>query len=204
MSSTASWNEEKPLEKVTCTSSDCEQDLHSFLRKYPRGQSYRNGKCRDCGVDLIDWHRLDRHDLSDVEHTIGCLELELIRHTYWHETFDQTAINHAKRKGCEGLRIAAERRLNQSVGAPKSELPRDGYQTPFTGNVLYYAQHSTATCCRKCIEAWHGIDREQALTNDQIGYMTQLLMHYVDKRMPELTPTGEKVARRRRGQQAVA
>ena len=32
MSSTASWNEEKPLEKVTCTSYDCERDLHSFLR----------------------------------------------------------------------------------------------------------------------------------------------------------------------------
>ena len=31
MSSTASWNEEKPLEKVTCTSYDCERDLHSFL-----------------------------------------------------------------------------------------------------------------------------------------------------------------------------
>ena len=43
MSSTASWNEENPLEKVTCTNSDCERDLHSFLRKYPRGQSYRNG-----------------------------------------------------------------------------------------------------------------------------------------------------------------
>ena len=35
MSSTASWNEEKPLEKVTCTSSDCERDLHSFLRSIP-------------------------------------------------------------------------------------------------------------------------------------------------------------------------
>ena len=204
MSSTASWNEETPLEEVTCTSSDCERDLHSFLRKYPRGQSYRNGKCRDCGVEFINWNRLDQHDLSDVENTVACLERELIRHIYWHKTFDQTAINHAKRKGCEGLRIAAERRLHQSVGPPKSELPRDGNQTPFTRNVLYYAQHSTATCCRKCIEAWHGIPREQALTNDQIGYMTELLMHYVDKRMPELTPNGEKVPRRRRGQQAVA
>ena len=203
MSSTASWNEETPLEKVTCTSSDCERDLHSFLTKNQRGQSYRNGKCRDCGADLIDWHRLDRRDLSDVEYTIGCLELELIRHMYWHKPFDQTAINHAKRKGREGLREAAEQRLHKSVGPPKSKLPRDGYQTPFTGNVLYYAQHSTATCCRKCIEAWHGIPREQALTSSQIGYMTELLMHYVGKRMPELTQSGEKVPRRRRGQQAV-
>ena len=75
MSSNAAWNEEKPLEKVTCTSSDCDQDLHSFLRVRPRGQSYRNEQCRVCGVDLIDWHRLDRQDLSDVEYTVACLEL---------------------------------------------------------------------------------------------------------------------------------
>ena len=204
MSSTASWNEETPLEKVTCTNSDCERDCILPPGRNPADNLIGNGKCRECGVDLIDWHRLDQHDLSDVEHTIGCLELELIRHTYWHKPFDQTAINHAKRKGCAGLRIAAERRLHQSVGPPRSEIPRDGSQTRFTTNVLYYAQHATATCCRKCIEAWHGIPREQALTNDQIGYMTQLLTHYVDKRMPELTPNGEKVPRRRRGQQAVA
>ena len=30
------WNEEKPLGKVTCLSYDCEQDLHSFLRKRAR------------------------------------------------------------------------------------------------------------------------------------------------------------------------
>ena len=204
MVSNSSWNEEKPLAKVTCTSSDCERDLHSFLRKNPRGQSYRNGNCRECGVDLIDWNRLDRQDLSDVENTFQCLELELIRHKYWHIPFDQTAVNHAKRKGREGLRIAAERRLYQSVEPPRSELPRDGFQTPFKENVLYYAQHSTATCCRKCIEAWHGIPREQRLTHEQIVYMTELLMRYVDKRMPDLTPNGEKVPRRQQSQQVAA
>ena len=106
--------------------------------------------------------------------------------------------------GFNGLREAAEHRLRKYVGPPRSKLFRDGMQTPKKGNAIFYAQHATATCCRKCIEAWHGIPREQALTNDQIGYMTQLLMHYVDKRMPELTPNGEKVRRRRRGQQAVA
>ena len=204
MSSTASWNVETPLEKVTCTSSDCERDLHSFLRRYPRGQSYRNGKCRDCGIDLIDWHRLDQLDLSDVGNTVACLERELIRHRYWHTSLDGKAVSHAMNKGLDGLRDAAEHRLRKYVGPPRSKLFRDGMQTPKRGNAIYYAQHATATCCRKCIEAWHGIPREQALTNDQIGYMTQLLMHYVDKRMPELTPNGQKVPRRRRGQQAVA
>ena len=199
MPDTPAWNIEEPLEKVTCPSSDCERDLHSFRRTRPRaGQSYRNEQCRECGVDLIDWHRLDHHDLGDVEYTVSCLELELIRHMYWHKSFDQTAINHAKRKGREGLSTAAERRLIQSVAPTKSELPRDGAQTPFTGNVLYYAQHATATCCRKCIQEWHGIPRERRLTRQEVGYMTELLTHYVEKRMPELTLHGEKVPHRRK------
>ena len=199
MPNNPAWNVEEPLEKVTCSSSDCERDLHSFRRMYPRkGQSYRNVQCRVCGVDLIDWSRLDRHDLSDVNYTIRSLELELIRHVYWHKPFDQTAINHAKRKGRVGLRTAAERRLISSVAPTKCKLPRDGGQTPFTGNVLYYAQHATATCCRKCIQEWHGIPRERPLTNEEVGYMTELLMMYVEKRMPELTLNGEKVPRRRR------
>ena len=190
MTNTPAWDLEEPLEKVSCTSSDCERDLHSFLRKYPRGKSYRNRQCRECGVDLIDWSRLDRHDLSDVEHTVSCLELELIRHVYWHKNFDQTAITNANKLGRIGLLAAAEARLLKSVAPPRSEIYRDSTQTPFTGNVLYYAQHATATCCRKCIEAWHGIPREQRLTHEQIGYMTELLTHYVDKRMPEITSGG--------------
>ena len=188
MSSTASWNEEKPLKKVTCTSYDCERDLHSFLSKYQRGQSYRNGKCRECGADLIDWHRLDRRDLSDVENTIASLEREFIRHHFWHKPLDGKAVSHAMNKGLDRLRDAAEHRLRKYVGPPRSKLFRDGMQTPKNGNAIYYAQHATATCCRKCIEAWHGIDRERPLTDAEIGYMTGLVMHYVGKKLPELSP----------------
>lgn len=193
MPNLANWNDEKPLSKVTCTTSDCENDLHSFLRMRPGGQSYRNGECRDCGIELIDWHRLDRHELSDVEHTVASLERELIRHVYWHKPIDQRALNHSKRKGLSGMRQAATNRLRNSVGAPSSQLPREGRQTPFSGNAIYYAQHATATCCRRCIEAWHGIEREQPLTDQQIGYMTELVMHFIQKRIPDLTQHGIKV-----------
>lgn len=192
------WSEEEPLPKVKCTDSDCERNLHSFLRVGPRDQTYRNGPCRECGVDLIDWGRLDRHDLSDVAHTIACLKHELIRHSYWHRPVDQKAINHAKRKGREGLRVAAEQRLEKSVGPSRSEIFRDGTQTKLHGNILHYAQHATATCCRKCIEAWHGIPREQPLTSTEMGYMVELVMLYVNERMPYLTANGEKVPRQQK------
>ena len=194
MSNSQDWNTEPLLSKVTCTSADCERNLHSFLRVRPRGQSYRNEQCRECGADLIDWTRLDRHDLSDLEYTVTSLERELIRHMYWHKALDQRAINHARRKGLSGMREATLHRLELSVGAPRSELTRDGRQTPFQGNnAIYYAQHATATCCRRCIEAWHGIEREKPLSVEELGYMTDLVMYHIRKQIPDLAVAGIKV-----------
>ncbi len=38
----------------------------------------------------------------------------------------------------------------------------DGRQTPREGNTIFYAQHATASCCRTCIEYWHGIPKNGA------------------------------------------
>ncbi len=199
MSSTQDWNDETPLSKVTCTSHDCEKNLHSFLRMRPGKHSYRNERCRACGIDLIDWQRLDRHDLSDVKHTIESLERELIRHEYWHRKLSEKVKDYAKRKGLAGLRETSERRLIKSVGPARSELFRDGTQTPMNGNIINYAQHTTATCCRKCIEAWHGIDRERPLSMQEIRYMVELLMLYIRKRLPSLSEEGQFVPNRTTG-----
>ena len=191
------WNTEELLAKVTCSSYDCERDLHSFRRRRPRGQSYRSEQCVACGAQLVDWQRLDQHDLKDVENTFRSLEREMIRHHFWHKPFDTKALNHAKGKGTSGLREAAEHRLRKYVGLPSSQLFRDGMQTPRSGNVIYYAQHATATCCRKCIEAWHGIDREIPLMDEEIGYMRELIMKYIQKRLPELPRVGSRMGHRR-------
>jgi hypothetical protein len=149
------------------------------------------GKCKYCGVKLFDINRTHRRDLQDVKYTIESLKYELWRHYYWHIEIDQKAVNHARRKGKIGLRMAAEKRIRQAVGGANPY--RDGYQTPKRGNVSYYAQHATATCCRKCIEDWHGIPRGHVLTDDQIRYFTDLLMLYVEERLPSLTENGEYV-----------
>ena len=196
MSSVMDWNEEQPLPKITCTSHDCDRDLHSFLRVRPGKESYRSEKCRACGAALVHWDRLDRRDLGDVAHTVECLNKELIRHRYWHVKIDEKAMNHATRKGTGGLREAAEHRLRKYVAAPRAKLFRDGSQTPLSGNVIFYGQHATATCCRKCIEAWHGIERNRALTDSEIDYMTALVMLYVEQRLPDLKAEGTRVPRK--------
>jgi len=44
-----------------------------------------------------------------------------------------------------------------------AEPVNDGKQTPFRGHPVFIAQHATGTCCRSCLEKWHGIARGRAL-----------------------------------------
>jgi hypothetical protein len=51
----------------------------------------------------------------------------------------------------------------------------DGKQTPFRGHPVFVAQHATASCCRGCLEQWHGIGQEVALTAEQSSYIVNVL-----------------------------
>lgn len=182
----------KPL-KITCTSTDCESDLHCFLQKKRKNKQYVGGACRSCSVDLVQWDRVQARNITDVKYTFAVQQKELIRHEFWHRDFDEHALRHARRKGKVLLRAAVEKRLRNSVGRAKN--PREGYQTPYKGNVIYYAQHALACCCRKCIEYWHGIEPGRPLTDEEVAYFTKLVMLYVDRRLPWLKNDSEKIPR---------
>lgn len=40
---------------------------------------------------------------------------------------------------------------------------RDGRQTPWKGHPVFVAQHATATCCRSCLQKWHGMPKGREL-----------------------------------------
>jgi hypothetical protein len=186
----------KPL-AISCTSTDCDQDLHCFLQKKKRGDERRHpGPCRACGADLVQWSRVQKRSLKDVKYTFDALSKEMIRHEFWHRQFDEDAINHARRKGRVRLKEAIGKRLRSSIG--KAENAREGRQTPFTGNVIYYAQHALACCCRKCLDYWHGIEPGRPLSDDEIAYFTALVHLYIERRLPWLPNEPEQVPRRRR------
>ena len=189
----------KPL-KISCTSSDCKNGLHCFLQTQKMAAEGFQGRCRSCGAELVDWKRVHGRDIVDVGYTFFMLKYELIRHHFWHIEIDQKAVNHARRKGKGGMRVAVEKRFRKYVGP--SEPAFDGRQTPTSGNAIYYAQHATASCCRKCIEEWHGIPQGQELTDQEITYLTDLAMLYIDERLPFLTKQGEKVPPLRRRREA--
>lgn len=179
-----------PLD-IKCTDTDCEHDLHCFQQDKRSADPHPTGTCRECGADLVNWSRVHCRNLEDTTHTFEMLHKELIRHRYWHTPIDQRAVNHALRKGRTGIRAAAEAMIRKKV-APKVP-PFDGRQTSKTGNVIYYAQHAVAACCRKCVEEWHAIPMGQELTEVQVSYLTELVCLYINQRLPQLTENGEKV-----------
>src|SRR5688500_3564601 len=180
-------SELKPL-RIKCTSADCSNNLHCFLSTKKLQVQGAVGRCRYCGADLVNWSRVHQRSVSDVQHTFASLHLELVRHFFWHVPLSARAINHARRKGMAALNTFASSQLRKLIGAGRH--PLEGRQTPRetspSANAIHYAQHATATCCRKCLAEWHGIPEGTTLTDDDILYLTMLVMSYVKERIPDL------------------
>jgi hypothetical protein len=60
-----------------------------------------------------------------------------------------------------------------------AEPYKDGKQTPYRGHPVFVAQHATATCCRGCLEKWHGIARGHALTLEEKAYILTVLRRWL-------------------------
>jgi hypothetical protein len=71
-----------------------------------------------------------------------------------------------------------------------AEPRNDGKQTPWRGHPVFTAQHATATCCRGCLEKWHGIERGRALTPDEQAYVVGVLGRWLEKYVTVETDEG--------------
>lgn len=182
-----------PKLEITCSSTHCEVGLHYFGAARRKKSRFQVGLCKDCGADLVDWSRVHKRVVTDVEYTVEMLKRECWRHDWWHREIDIRAQNHARRKGRLILKEYCRALLAKRVGSV--EPFRDGAQTPKKENVVFYAQHATGTCCRKCLEYWHGIRKGTAVSAGQLDYLTELIMRFVLERMPDLGDHPEKVPR---------
>lgn len=57
----------------------------------------------------------------------------------------------------------------------------DGKQTPVKGHPVFIAQHATGTCCRRCLEKWHHISKNKNMTEDDIKYVVDIIMSWIEK-----------------------
>lgn len=181
---------ETPIQKfkeldIKCTSTKCNEGLHCFSKKEAAKKKVEDGACIDCGKKIIDWQRFRESDIKDIKFLVSSLEKELIRYGYWNSPIDEIAISKAKQRGRNALKISAYKRVKSSIGKAKNF--HEGWQTPYAGDqIIHYAQHATGTCCRICFEEWYGVEIGKALTEEQLQFCTELIMFYIDKRVPGL------------------
>jgi len=84
-------------------------------------------------------------------------------------------------KGIETIRTHAVDFITSRIA---QEFPRNnGKQTPMKNHPVFIAQHATATCCRECIQKWHKIPKGKALHDDEIHYLVNLIMKWIELQM---------------------
>ena len=60
----------------------------------------------------------------------------------------------------------------------------DGKQTPMRQvHPVFIAQHATGCCCRGCLEKIHGIKKGHELSNEEIDYVVNTLMLWIQREM---------------------
>ena len=175
-------SDKRPRElKIKCTDTDCTADLHCFkpAAKVP------SGACRECKIIPVDFERVHARDLADVDHTLGALDRELIRHHMAHVEIPQDLYDRALRRGLDVLRARADHAVRKTLAKPRSENAWDGRSVPFPWSksvqLHHYAQHATATCCRVCCAYWHDIGEDDPITEEQFVYLSSLAWEWLER-----------------------
>ncbi|MGW7789336.1 DUF4186 domain-containing protein [Streptomyces tricolor] len=76
-----------------------------------------------------------------------------------------------------------------------AEPHKDGRQTPYRGHPVFVAQHATATCCRSCLERWHGIPKGRELTRAEQVYVVDVICRWIAREMTDGTFSGQDPCR---------
>ena len=111
-----------------------------------------------------------------INHTLNSLKKSKFRSKFKLTQKDQVYI---AVKGLETIKEHAYQFISTRVAPafPKN----DGKQTPMRGHPVFIAQHATATCCRGCIQKWHGIEKGRALNEKEVVFVVALIMGWIER-----------------------
>jgi hypothetical protein len=98
----------------------------------------------------------------NIPHKLASLKKSKFRSKF---KLTQKEIDYIATKGLETIKEHASQFINSRVAPDFPE--NDGKQTPMRGHPVFIAQHATATCCRGCIQKWHGIEKGRALNEKE-------------------------------------
>lgn len=174
--------------KTKCRHTKCDDDMHALSpdRRKKNWRGTYHGQCLSCGATPVDFGKMHRRDRSDFDGIFDALGKEYIRRAYLEGPFDEKAIERARKRGMEAIKARVRPMLRRRIGA--EHIFRDGIQTPSDGDVLNYAQHATATCCRKCLDYWYGIEQGRELEVAELDFCEALVHAYLDRRAGDILP----------------
>jgi hypothetical protein len=112
--------------------------------------------------------------IDDLDEIFGRLARSSFRRRFHLRAAEK---EYLERKGLDTVMLHAERFIEERL-APANP-PNDGKQTPMRNHPIFVAQHGTATCCRSCLEKWHGIPRGHVLTADEKAYIMSVLRRWL-------------------------
>jgi hypothetical protein len=69
-----------------------------------------------------------------------------------------------------------------------ADPPNDGRQTPWRGHPVFVAQHATATCCRSCLEKWHGIPKGRELSTREHEHVIAAIVRWIEREVASSDP----------------
>lgn len=184
--------------KIACTMTSCSHGRHCLdhlRRPHKDSRPVTPGSCRDCGAPVVTMPgtgELRYGDPAQLMSTLENQQHELIRAHYWHVPIDQWAYNQALRLGRTELLHRIER---QVVTAMTSTDAWAGRAAPYTKNIVAYAQHATATCCRSCAAYWHGLPRDRTIapSTEQLDHAVWAAQTWLNIRLPDLPDAGHDV-----------
>lgn len=88
---------------------------------------------------------------------------------------------YVRNKGLDTIQSHAHDFITSRL-APQNPT-NDGKQTPMRGHPVFIAQHATATCCRTCLNKWHKIPQNRPLTPQEIDFVVDLIMFWIEDQM---------------------
>ena len=111
---------------------------------------------------------------SDLDEVFGRLARSSFRRRL---RLHATERGYLGRRGLDTVMSHGEKFIEERL-AP-ADPPNDGKQTPMRNHPTFIAQHATATCCRGCLEKWHGIPKGHALTAEEKAYILSVLRRWL-------------------------
>jgi len=87
-------------------------------------------------------------------------------------------IDYINDKGMDKIKEHAYDFIKSKIGDANPK--NDGKQTPMKNHPVFIAMHACGCCCRTCLYKWHNIPKGRVLTNDEIDYLVNLVMKWIE------------------------